>query len=95
MARVPWRRWFPVIFGAELLWTGSLVLIGYHFTLSISRMEAWLKVIAIAAFVLFLFMIGRYGLRFLSKWGELVEADENENGGSELSASNPRPEHEE
>jgi hypothetical protein len=58
-------------------------------------MEAWLKVVAIAAFVLFLFMIGRYGLRFFEKWGELIEADERENGGSEVLAPNQRNEHEE
>jgi membrane protein DedA with SNARE-associated domain len=80
MARVPWRRWFPVIFAAEMVWTGSLVLIGYHLTLSISKMEAWLKAIAIAAMLLFFFMIGRYGLRFLRKWGELVDADDENNG---------------
>jgi len=95
MARVPWRRWFTTVFGGEVIWTGSLVLIGYHFTLSISRMEAWLKVVAIAAFVLFLFMIGRYGLRFFEKWGELIEADERENGGSEDLAPNQRNKHEE
>jgi membrane protein DedA with SNARE-associated domain len=95
MARVPWRRWFTTVFGAEVIWTGGLVLIGYHFTLSISRMEAWLKVVAIAAFVLFVFMIGRYGLRFLEKWGELVEADERENGALVVPAPNPGNEHEE
>lgn len=82
MARVPWRRWFGVIFGAEMIWTGSLVLIGYHFTLSISKMEAGLKAIAIVAFLLLVFIMGRYGFRFLRKWGELVEEDEKHNGQS-------------
>lgn len=80
MARVPWRRWFPVIFAAEMAWTGCLVLLGYHFTLTISRMEAGLKAVAIGAMLLFLLMIGRYGLRFLRKWGELVDADDDNNG---------------
>jgi membrane protein DedA with SNARE-associated domain len=80
MARVPLRRWFGVLFGAEMLWTGTLVLIGYHFTLSISKMEAGLKAIAILAFALILFVVGRYGFRFLRKWGELVDEDDEQNG---------------
>ena len=29
LARVPWKRWFPIAFLGETLWTGSLLLFGY------------------------------------------------------------------
>ena len=29
LARLPWRRWFPALLTAEILWTGSLIAIGY------------------------------------------------------------------
>ena len=32
LARVPWRRWFPVVALGELLWTGALLLTGYFAT---------------------------------------------------------------
>lgn len=39
LARVPWRRWFPVVFTGEFIWTGVLLLIGYFATESIKRAE--------------------------------------------------------
>ena len=29
LAQVPWRRWFPIVVTGEILWTGTLLLIGY------------------------------------------------------------------
>lgn len=29
LTRTPWRRWFPSILAGEILWSGSLVLIGF------------------------------------------------------------------
>lgn len=39
LARVPWRRWFPVVFLGETVWTGSLLLLGYYATEAIKRVE--------------------------------------------------------
>lgn len=43
LARVPLRRWFPVICAAEMVWTGSLVLIGYSATEAIRQVERGLE----------------------------------------------------
>jgi len=30
LVRVPWKKWFPPVAIGELIWTGSLVFIGFH-----------------------------------------------------------------
>ena len=40
MARVPWRKWFPVVAVAECLWTGGLVIIGYNVSLLFALLGA-------------------------------------------------------
>lgn len=39
LARVPWRRWFPVVMGGEVIFTGTLLLIGYYATEMIKGAE--------------------------------------------------------
>lgn len=56
LARVPWRRWFPVVFIIELVWTALLVWVGYHATGLIARIEHSLHLIGIL--VAFLLVIG-------------------------------------
>jgi membrane protein DedA with SNARE-associated domain len=53
MARVPWRRWFPAVFAAEMAWTGGLVLAGFYFTESMKRLEQGLQYLAIAGTISF------------------------------------------
>lgn len=45
MARVPWRRWFPVVFVMETLWSLMLVWLGFHATAMIVRIEQELQLI--------------------------------------------------
>jgi membrane protein DedA with SNARE-associated domain len=62
LVKAPWKRWFPAIFGGEMLWTGSLVLIGYYATEAIKRVEMGVEYAALGAslvFVLFLIIVGR------------------------------------
>lgn len=67
LARVPWRRWFPAVAAAEVVWTGGLVLIGYNFALSLKRLEEGLQVVAIAGAVVFTVMLVRYLTRHSSR----------------------------
>jgi membrane protein DedA with SNARE-associated domain len=51
LARVPWRRWVGLLFLAESIWTGSLVLAGYYYGQYILHIEAglqWISIIATA-----------------------------------------------
>lgn len=62
LIRIPWRQWFPYFVIAEVLWTGSLVLIGYYTTTALGRIEKGIEYGAIAAggvFILVMIMVGR------------------------------------
>jgi membrane protein DedA with SNARE-associated domain len=39
LARVPWRRWFPIALIGEILWTGMLLLVGFYATEAIKGAE--------------------------------------------------------
>lgn len=64
VVRVPWRRWFITILLGEILWTGTLVLIGYHLTLTLRRMEVGLQMISAAGFIIFAALAARYLIRY-------------------------------
>lgn len=62
LIKVRWRRWFPALFAGEMIWTGSLVLIGYYATEAIKRVEQGVEYLILALsifFVLFLLVISR------------------------------------
>ena len=64
LARVPWRKWFPIVFVVETLWSCLLVWIGFHTTAFIQDFEHILHAIGVAvlaAGAIFLLM------RFLRK----------------------------
>lgn len=51
MSRVPWRKWFPVVFVVETLWSILLVWIGFHTTAFIQRFEQSIHAIGVAVVV--------------------------------------------
>lgn len=62
LVKAPWRRWFPAVFSAEMIWTGSLVLIGYYATQAIQRVELGIEyfvLFATALFVVFILWLAR------------------------------------
>jgi membrane protein DedA with SNARE-associated domain len=63
LARVPFKRWFGVLFAAECLWTGSLVLVGYYFGYLIQRIETNLRWVSLGGAVLFIAIVAIYVLR--------------------------------
>lgn len=76
MARVPWRRWFPIVFAIELIWTGMLVWVGYHATGLISNVEHWRHVAAVVAIVALLAAIVWYVRRLIHR-EEALEIEED------------------
>lgn len=62
LVKAPWRKWFPAVFGGEMLWTGALVIIGYYGTEAIKRVEQGLEYFILGgsiAFVIFIFLLSR------------------------------------
>jgi membrane-associated protein len=76
LARVPWKRWFPSIFAGEMLWTGSLVLIGFYATEAIKRVEQGIEYGILIGSIIFLVIVLYFGRRFLKVQ---EEKDEEEN----------------
>jgi membrane protein DedA with SNARE-associated domain len=70
MARVRWRRWFPVVFAAECIKTGSLVFIGFHLGEYIKLLENWMQMMAIMGIIIFIGAI-IWSIRRISKTSQL------------------------
>jgi membrane protein DedA with SNARE-associated domain len=67
LARVSWRRWIGVLFLAESIWTGSLVLAGYYYGQYLLNMEKGLKLISIGSTAILIIILGIYALRWRSQ----------------------------
>ena len=66
LVKARWRRWFPAVFGAEMIWTGMLVLVGFYATEAIQRVARGLEYLLPTLsllFVLFMFWMGRHILK--------------------------------
>ena len=57
ITRVPWRKWFPIVFIGEAAWTGMLVAVGYFATEAIKQMEYGVEAVLLAGTFLFLVML--------------------------------------
>ncbi len=66
IARIPWRRTMATVFIGECIWTGSLVLLGYHFSASLARLEEGLQIVAVVGFVLLLVLLLHYFQSYFS-----------------------------
>ena len=70
MARVPWRRWFPPVLAGEVIWTGSLVLIGYYATQLVGKVARDVRYLAGIGIVVFLAVLVWSIRRALQQRGE-------------------------
>ncbi len=57
LARVPFRRWFYALALGETIWTGTLVLLGFHFGQYIQRLERSVEVMALVGLLLFVTLL--------------------------------------
>lgn len=63
LARVPWRRWFPILFIAETFWTGLLVIFGVYATESIRQIDQSIHKFALISSMVILFIAFVWVLR--------------------------------
>ena len=68
LLRIPWKRWFPALVGAETLWTGALVLIGYFTTEAIKRVQQWVEYTALGISLIFVLAVILEGRRLIRQW---------------------------
>ena len=74
LLRIPWRRWFPWFVVAEILWTGSLVLVGYYTTAAITHVAEGVELLLLGASLIFITVLIVWGRRQLKR----LEEDEAE-----------------
>ncbi|MEZ4864777.1 MAG: hypothetical protein R3C14_25925 [Caldilineaceae bacterium] len=77
LARVPWRRWFPLVLVIETLWTIFMVNLGYHSAGLITQMERNLQLTGVALLLLVLFGIFSYARRLYRKNEEAFAAEQH------------------
>jgi len=74
LTRVAWRRWFPVVFVGEMLWTTILMLIGYYATGAIiHQVDRGVLYLIIGFSILFVIMLFWYIPRAMRQEEELSE----------------------
>jgi len=77
--RYPWRRWFPYVFMGEMIWTGSLVTIGYFGLQAARKVELGVEHYILAGSIVFIILLLWFGRRFLKKEMQISSrADENQ-----------------
>jgi membrane protein DedA with SNARE-associated domain len=73
LARVPWRRWFPAVFSGEIVWTGSLLLIGYYATESLKQAEQVVLYLSLVVSLMLLLMVLIFVSRTLRAYEQVGE----------------------
>ena len=67
VARVPLRKWFPVIFFTNLLVTGGFVGLGYFTAVNILKLNHWIRYLALGVSILFFVALSIYIQRLIRK----------------------------
>jgi len=67
LIKYPWRRWFPYVFAGEMIWTGSLVLIGFFGVQVIKKVQLGIEHVILASSIIFIVFILWLGRRYLIK----------------------------
>ncbi|NJD58621.1 MAG: DedA family protein [Anaerolineae bacterium] len=80
LIRYPWQRWFPAVFAGEMIWTGSLVTIGYLGVQAIKKGELGLEHAILAGTVIFIGLIIYFGRQFLKKAEKVPDSTIKEAG---------------
>jgi membrane protein DedA with SNARE-associated domain len=86
LVKAPWRKWFPPVFVGEMIWTGSLMLVGYYATEAIKRVEQGMEYITLFGAALFLVFLLWWGRRISKAQVEEEEVEEDT-----TSASSDKP----
>jgi membrane protein DedA with SNARE-associated domain len=90
LAKVPMRRWFPWLLFGETIWTGALVLLGYHLGRYVQKLERGIEFVAIAGILLsvafLVFYVGKLRKAGSKKNSDLLIPPEDR-----LQGTNSRP----
>lgn len=71
LSRVRWRHWLAPVVAAEVIWTGSLVLIGYHAAEAIRQVDSAVRWVSLGAVV----VVALAALWWLRRRGAALRAE--------------------
>jgi membrane protein DedA with SNARE-associated domain len=74
LARLPWKRWFPVLLVGEMIWTGTLTVIGFYTTETIKNLTQGISIIVMVFSILFMIVVIWQGRKYLMKDPEFSQA---------------------
>jgi membrane protein DedA with SNARE-associated domain len=78
LIKYPWRRWFPAVFAGEMIWTGSLVAIGYFGIQAITKVQLGLEHVLLAFSIIFVGLVFWFGRKLLKhETQESIKSPEN------------------
>lgn len=80
LIKYPWRRWFPFVFAGEMIWTGSLVLIGFFGLMAIKKVQLGIEHAILAGSLIFIVTIILLGRRYLK---QEIQSSEKAAGGAD------------
>jgi membrane protein DedA with SNARE-associated domain len=63
IARVPWRKWFPVVFVVETAWSAVLVWVGFHAAGMLGELERGLRIAGVGALLFVVVVVLWFALR--------------------------------
>ena len=75
LARVPWKRWFPLVLTIEIFWTILMVNLGYHSAGLITQFERSLQAVGMIALIAVIVAILWYAQRIYRKNEETFAAE--------------------
>lgn len=74
LTRLPWKRWFPILMIGEMIWTGTLTVIGFYTTETLKNLSEGISILVLAFSVLFMVVVIWQGRRYLMRDREFSEA---------------------
>jgi membrane protein DedA with SNARE-associated domain len=78
LIKYPWRRWFPFVFLGEMIWTGSLVVIGFFGLLAVKKVQLGIEHAILIGSVIFIATVILLGRKFLKKEIQSTEGSSEE-----------------
>lgn len=74
LARVPWRRWFPLVLAIETVWTIVVVNLGFHGAGFIAEMEQGIQIVGAVVLLFLLLAAFKFGSHFFKQENQEVPA---------------------
>ncbi len=76
LAKIPWRRWFPLVLVIEIVWTFLMTNLGYHATGLIAQVERSLQIFGLIALIILFSAIVWYAKRMYRQSEEAFAAEQ-------------------